>query len=412
MKWLESPQDEAEKLLRDSLDLAAQQTGDEISHRRVWAKVADSLLEPERRISGRLVLATASATVAVLAVVGLVVYPYVGSKRPLTAPATTKLAKAPSSEATASPSSLAAAPEPKWIAPEESERAPGNVVSTGKGERARVALGGGATADLAESSAVTWDSQHRPAIEHGSARLSVPHQPPGWRFSVTAGPYVVTVVGTKFTVEVGGRTVGVEVSEGVVEVSRGSHTTRLAAGDAWHGPLYPEESAGSEDQAASVTPPPSERPQPAPARAQVSPAPALAGKPTSLIGRSLPEAEAALRSGDTSRAIDILSRAAQGTGPAAENASYELARVTRYNLGKPRQAVALWDKYRSRFPNGLLRTEADLSIVETLSQLGDVQAALAEANAFISRHPSSERRGDVQRLAERLRAAEASSESR
>ena len=130
------------------------------------------------------------------------------------------------------------------------------------------------------------------------------------------------------------------------------------------------------------------------------------------MSRGLQEAQSALQSGDVSRAMDILSRAAQGSGPAAENAAYELARITRYNLGRPRQAVALWDKYRNRFPAGLLRTEADLSIVDTLSQLGDVRGALTEANAFIARHPNSERRVEVQRLVERLRAAEASSESR
>jgi outer membrane protein assembly factor BamD (BamD/ComL family) len=108
--------------------------------------------------------------------------------------------------------------------------------------------------------------------------------------------------------------------------------------------------------------------------------------------------------------VEILSRAALGSGPAAENAAYELGRIARYNLNRPRQAVALWDKYRTRFPAGLLRTETDLSIVETLSQMGDVRAALAEADAFISRHPTSERRLDVQRLAERLRAAETASE--
>ena len=92
---------------------------------------------------------------------------------------------------------------------------------------------------------------------------------------------------------------------------------------------------------------------------------------------------------------------------AAENAAYELGRVTRYNLNRPRQAVALWDKYRSRFPSGLLRKEADLSILDTLSSLGDTRAALAEADAFLARHPGSERRFEVQKLAERLRAADA-----
>ena len=119
-----------------------------------------------------------------------------------------------------------------------------------------------------------------------------------------------------------------------------------------------------------------------------------------------------METGDFNRAVEILARAAQGTGPVAENAAYELAWITRYNLGRPRQAITLWDKYRNRFPAGVLRAEADLSIVDTLSQLGDVPAALAEAKAFLSRHPQSERRGEIQRLVERLRAVEASSEPR
>jgi outer membrane protein assembly factor BamD (BamD/ComL family) len=157
------------------------------------------------------------------------------------------------------------------------------------------------------------------------------------------------------------------------------------------------------ESATSAASAPPERPQPLPA---------LTKPLSSATARSLQEAETALQTGDAAKAIEILSRTAQGTGPAAENAAYELGRITRYNLNRPRQAVALWDKYRTRFPNGLLRTETDLSIVETLSQMGEVQAALAEANAFFVRHPNSERRLDVQRLAERLRAAQAAAEAK
>jgi hypothetical protein len=244
---------------------------------------------------------------------------------------------------------------------------------------------------MAASSAITWDSQHRPAIVEGKAQLSVPHQPPGWRFSVTAGPYVVTVVGTKFDVEVAGGMVGVAVKEGVVEVSHGTRTTRLVAGDSWNGPLQPEE-------APPTVSPPSERSRPVTR---------LRARVAVRSSRGLQDAESALQAGDTTRAIEILTRTAQGTGLAAENATYELGRVTRYNLNRPRQAVALWDKYRARFPSGLLRKEADLSILDTLSSLGDTRAALAEADAFLARHPGSERRFEVQKLAERLRAADA-----
>jgi len=44
--------------------------------------------------------------------------------------------------------------------------------------------------------------------------------------------------------------------------------------------------------------------------------------------------------------------------------------------------------------------------------MGEVQAALAEANTFLARHPNSERRLDVQRLAERLRASQAAAEAK
>jgi hypothetical protein len=388
MTWLESPQNEAEKLIREGLDQAAKRTGDEITHRRVWANVAEAT-EPMPPRSYRL-LAFASVTlVLLLGAAGIFAYPHLRGK----AASQLALTSHPAQSVSTSPS-VPASSLPEQVALDEAERAPGHVVRTGAGERARVALGGGAEAELDENSAITWDKQHRPSVEKGSAHLSVPHQPPGWRFSVTAGPYVVTVVGTKFEVNVASRTVGVEVTEGVVEVWRGSHSTRLVAGDAWNGPLYP-------DEASPV------QPSPTGGKAHRSPPHAKV-----QMNQHLLDAQAALQAGNVNKALEILNRTAQGSDPAAENAAYELGRITRYELNHPRQAVALWEKYRARFPSGLLRTETDLSIVETLSHVGDVHAALAEADAFLSRHPNSERRAEVQRLAERLRATEAASDSK
>jgi hypothetical protein len=418
MKWLDEPQDEAERLVREGLDLAKNRLGDELTHRRVWAKVAEAVEMPEPHSNRRWVWTSAAATV--FAAAGLFAYVrfYRAASFPVAAP--TVATNSTQGQPSASPP-LPSAPtrtEQTEVAPLDSERAPGHVIRTRAGESVRVALGGGATAVLEEKSAITWDSQHRPSVQKGIARLAVPHQPPGWRFSVTAGPYVVTVVGTKFDVRVSSHTVGVDVTEGVVEVWRNSHSTRLAAGESWHGPLYPDETAAATHEPASAThtsasathASSTSAASSAPERPQPLPAPT---KPlSSATARSLQEAETALQTGDAAKAIEILSRTAQGTGPSAENAAYELGRIARYNLNRPRQAVALWDKYRTRFPNGLLRTEADLSIVETLSQMGETQAALAEANAFLARHPSSERRLDVQRLAERLRAAQAAAEAR
>ena len=405
MKWLETPQNEEERLLREGLDQATKRLGDEIMHRRVWAKVAEVVEPPRARFSpSRVIFASA----ALVLFTGLGVFAYSRVQGAFHVHNTAGGATAKETAGRAEPvvaTQLPPVTEPAASASNETalidaERSPGHVVRTRTGERARVSLGGGAEAELGENSAITWDSQHRPSVEKGTARLSVPHQPPGWRFSVTAGPYVVTVVGTKFEVRVANHAVAVEVTEGVVEVWRGSHSTRLVAGDAWHGPLSPEDSQAVSAVAAPAERPQLERPQP------VAPAPA---KNLAVSSHNLQEAQAAIQAGDEGKAMEILSRTAQGSGPSAENAAYELGRITRYNLNRPRQAVALWDKYRTRFPAGLLRTETDLSIVETLAQMGDVHSALAEAEAFIARHPNSERRLDVQRLAERLRAAESAS---
>lgn len=200
---------------------------------------------------------------------------------------------------------------------------------------------------------------------------------------MTAGPYVITVVGTRFDVQVRSQTVMVKVTEGIVEVGRGSEARRLIAGDTWEGPL--------------VTTQPSSPSKPTP--------PAVRPKLASISQPDLATAQAALHSGSPHRAIEILSMLAMGTGPTAENAAYQLALITRDHLQRPRQAIALWDKYRKQFPSGILRKEADLSIVDTLIRLKDHPATLREAEAFLVRHPDSERKAEMKELVTRLRSS-------
>jgi hypothetical protein len=119
----------------------------------------------------------------------------------------------------------------------------------------------------------------------------------------------------------------------------------------------------------------------------------------------LAEARTALGEGRPEDALRMLTQCGKGAGPAAENAVYEMGRVLRDGLHRPRAAVAAWVSYRTRFPDGLLRAEADLSILETLAKLGDKAAALSEAEAFLSRYPNSERRDEVAKLAARVRGA-------
>jgi tetratricopeptide (TPR) repeat protein len=110
-------------------------------------------------------------------------------------------------------------------------------------------------------------------------------------------------------------------------------------------------------------------------------------------------ARAALASGDAPRALQLYRALAQGTGPSAENASYEIGKVLNEKLGQPANAVAAWRRYRSANPDGMLRAEADVSIIETLARIGDTDEALSEANDFLRRRPDSERRAEIARLA-------------
>ena len=110
-------------------------------------------------------------------------------------------------------------------------------------------------------------------------------------------------------------------------------------------------------------------------------------------------ARAALASGDAPRALQLYRALAQGTGPSAENASYEIGKILNEKLGQPANAVAAWRHYRSANPEGILRAEADVSIIETLARTGDTDEALSEATDFLRRRPDSERRAEIARLA-------------
>ena len=71
----------------------------------------------------------------------------------------------------------------------------------------------------------------------------------------------------------------------------------------------------------------------------------------------------------------------------------------RDRLRQPSDAIAAWKRYRAQHPNGLLRVETDVSIIETLVSSGDSAGALSEANDFLKQHADSERRAEIARIA-------------
>ena len=400
-----SGSDPAEVFLRRALDDAARRAPDDVTLRRGWTAVAAPVKPPPARSWSRSWswFAGGVATTAALALVcGLWLWPRAVATLALISPVTTP-------------------PAPAQVA---------------LGAR-RLTLEGGVEAQLG-SSGVMRIEDGAPRVEKGEVRFSVPHRPPGHPFVVRADDYSVVVVGTRFGVVVNDQVVGVDVDEGIVEVRQTATQRRLARlspGQVWHsadvsletsGAPAPEPPAPALPVSPAVSAPASE-PEPGHVHVRIhdhrqaarpaARALALAtpGEGSATAGRaaitstpaglstasdeSANAARSALSAGDAPRALQIYRALALKTGPAAENAAYEVGKVLNERLGQPASAVAAWRRYRVDYPDGILRVEADVSIIETLARTGDSDDALGEANDFLRRHPDSERRAEIARLA-------------
>jgi tetratricopeptide (TPR) repeat protein len=248
---------------------------------------------------------------------------------------------------------------------------------------------------------------------------------------VSAGLYRFTVVGTAFTVSQTRSRLELVVSEGTVAVWRG--TKRLAtvgAGAEWAVEVNPAACARVQapraqpsSTVALIEPPTAETGALAPPPVS-APAAAIAGAafrvtataltpppapPATAVASAYPEraaTPAAVRrdcgqlaaSKRAQEALTCYQDQAAHNGLAGETAQYELARLWRDSLGDLDRALAAFQAQRSRFPNGVLRTEADLSIIELLPRLDRHAEALAESEQFLTAHPKAERSGEIHLL--------------
>ncbi len=305
-----------------------------------------------------------------------------------------------------------------WLWPRAAERPPvahgrttANIEKVaGPGAR-RLTLEGGVETVIGRSGVMRIDDG-APRVEAGEVRFSVPHRPPGRPFVVRAEAYRVVVVGTRFGISVQDAGVLVDVEEGIVEVWDAANQrplARLTPGESWRSPRREtsnQPSSGNPTPAAPSFAVPSfiahARPRPQRSVALSSPggsADSAAPAATDARDPSI-AARAAAAAGDAPRALQLYrSLAAQGTGPAAENAAYAIGKVLNESMGQPAAAVAAWRQYRATYPAGILRVEADVSIIETLARAGDADGALMEASEFLRRRPDSERRAEIARLA-------------
>jgi hypothetical protein len=289
------------------------------------------------------------------------------------------------------------------------------------------------------------------ALSQGRIELHVSPRAPGHQFAVRAGPYRFTVVGTVFTIWRTSSRLELVVSEGTVVVSRG--TRRLAtvgAGAEWEaevnlaaasqpstahahhddfstnrvadrwprgfapapvaagpaaGAAAPPDHQAIAFLAAPPAPPvalpaasPGRGPTPAPSPAVAAPPPAAARPALAAPAGVHPDCGHLAASQGARQALTCYQDQAARGGLTGETAQYELARLWRDSLGDFDHALAAFEKQRSRFPNGALRTEADLSIIELLPRLNRHAEALTESERFLAAYPKAERRGEIHLL--------------
>ncbi|MEA2700103.1 MAG: hypothetical protein QOI66_4374 [Myxococcales bacterium] len=214
-------------------------------------------------------------------------------------------------------------------------------------------------------------------LDSGRVDLHVRPQAPGHSLAVTAGPFNFVVIGTAFSVRRQRDHVTLEVTEGRVAVVRGNRTlARVTVGQSWTGQIDDGPPTSPTSPAPPSSPPPSSSPGVVP----------IACADLSTAGR-------------TRAAIACLDRRArQGTGPDSDVAAYEAARLWKDDVGDLEQARVAFMSYAARFPQGALRVEAALSLVEILPRLGRHQEALAQAARLLTDPAAAPRRAEIHLL--------------
>jgi len=453
-QWLTPPRNQVEAELDQALNQAASADTDEVALRRVWSRLSqlpDLVPTHVEAPAPRRTRWTWIAGATVAGAAAAVVLMMVGSPSLVRMGTTAGHAGPQAAPTIARHDDL---DRSVLVAPA--------TVRTANGEVLHLSLKGGTEVTVTPSSTLVLDQDERPAVSAGEVQFHVPPQAPGHTFTVRANEYRVVVVGTRFSVRVDGSRAGVGVEEGVVEVWNDTgRLARLSHGKSWssvpagteaatppppapkptttniqevapahaayvrHGAnLRPSRTArplrasldavagspagssrddvsvlATPDKTLPLTVPQERSPAPSAAEPPVSAAPAASAPAANDTAALAAQARAARAAGDARRALGLYRALAQRGGASGENAEYEIGKVLRDGLHQPQDAIAAWRSYRAQHPRGLLRAEADISIIETLVAIGEKGDALNEATDFVRRFPDSERRVEMGGLA-------------
>ncbi|WP_437281097.1 FecR domain-containing protein [Sorangium sp. So ce375] len=284
--------------------------------------------------------------------------------------------------ATRSPPSLALVP----LASDEELR-------TGEGARAKASLGTGATVEVGPSTRVRFApvgaGRDRAgdvvALEQGRIAVEVPPLPAGMSLSVRTSDAVVTVHGTRFSVERRPEAAGepaetrVSVVEGRVAVHRGEVERFLRPGDTW----------SSRDDERRTDRPPEGRQGDAPAPPREGGQDSAAGEGGRGDGAGeggAGEPRAGEGGAEGPRAPRDAREAPARTSLTAENELLQGAMAAR-RRGQPRRAIERLDLLLGRYPDSPLAEIARVERLRAIEMLGDKDRTAAEARRYLKDYP-------------------------
>ena len=360
LRWLDDAEDPARIALRQGLDESERFTHSELRQRRVWARVSEPgrTVRATRNAFVRGALVASALTASAVVVVQRFEVPAGTGSGVASVAASRDAAAAP--EATASPTLAVVAPA-------------GSVVETGVGERLVRILPRGARAELAPRTSVAVDEQGRPELRRGEVRF--PSRQPNAAARASAE---VLRARRLLSRRRRGRALRRQ-GRGAVDQHRrrgrrGRDLERLARRAHRLGRDVVERRAAPRARTGAPRAARDKTPALAPA-ATASTAQASPSRTARISRRPAPRARPPIRAAP-SRSTSTSPRAAARR---PRTPSTRSAASTTTSSSSPRKAVAAWDRYRTRYPNGLLRAEADLSVIDTLATLGTLGRRHAHA---------------------------------
>lgn len=240
-----------------------------------------------------------------------------------------------------------------------------------RGARVVIAAGGDVTLVEDDARGMVF------SVERGAITAEVEHRPSGAPFLVRTPSAQVKVVGTALWVDFADGATTVEVAHGEVEVTQDARAVRVRGGERW--PSSSSRSPSREDLDLLGSS--------GPLFARVAPPTVTLSTPF-VVRPQRAAAPAPCNTLDGDRQLACLQHLAEaGDALHAELALYEIGWRAR-ERGDARSALAAWERQRARFPSGVLRAEADASIIEALLNLGERERADRAIDDYLAAHPN------------------------